>query len=158
MLKLEPPEPEPHQVHFLAAAAAAMKGDHAGPKFGAALVVGGEQVTVGWNHKYRTANGKRGQKVMHAEVHCLAQHPRPAALVGATVWIVQVDAHGAGYGSGYPCPACTQALCRLGVTDVRYSNGTRVSSLRLPHQPDSPSPTYDLARIALQTDCPDGSP
>jgi len=133
---------------FLEAASVAFRGQQAGPKFGAVLLKDGRRLAVGWNHKFGAPTHKRGQKVMHAEVHCLSQVP-PEAAFDATIWIVQVDPYGAGYGSGFPCPACTQALCRLGVQTIRYSDGTRAPTLHLRHDPDAHSPTLDLARAAL---------
>ena len=132
----------------------ARNGDQQGPKFGAVLLKEGQELSVGWNHKFLSTETKMmNKKVMHAEVHCLVQLPDPEVARGCQMWIVQTDEHGAGYGSGYPCPACSQALCKFGIAEVYYSDADGVGYLGMRHhKAEMQSPTYALAKAeqALQ--------
>ena len=125
------------EAALLAAAELARRGEHGGSRHGCVLVEeeaagsgGGSVLGVGFNHYVSDEQRSNGKRLIHAEVHAVAdalqRHGEGPALERfprATAWIVELLG-GVGYEDAPPCPRCERMLRAVGVRAVRHTDGS----------------------------------
>ena len=95
---------------------AAIRGNQRGAKHGALLFDRhGVLVSVGWNHKYSVSTKHSAHKVIHAEVHALAQLKDTEQARGGTMYIMELDSTHSAFRDATPCKMCIPALSKFGI-------------------------------------------
>ena len=85
-------------------------------------------------------------RVMHAEIHCLAQIESLESVRGADCFIVELDSYGLGYEEAVPCPMCNKALQKLGVARAFYSAHSGLVEEPINYHPELECESLDMAR------------
>ena len=129
----------------------ALKGNQKGAKHGAVLFDNrGELLSIGWNHRYDVPSTPLGYKVIHAEVHALAQlrgsPEKRKRAIGGTIYIGEIDRNNYTFCHAQPCKNCTPALAKTGVARALYtSNRGELWELNVKHNTEVEAASYDLA-------------
>ena len=114
---------------LLAAADLARRGKQPGAKHGCVLIEqsAGRVLGVGFNHHITDSNDNNIRRMIHAEVHAVAdairRHGEQAAFEAfprSTAFIVELVGE-VGYDQAHPCPKCEGMLRAVGMSEVRHT-------------------------------------
>jgi len=85
-------------------------------------------------------------KIMHAEVHCLAQLKDIGSARGGEMLICELDPLGVGYDTAIPCRMCTRALNQVGIGRVVYTSHSGLVEMTTRENPGILCETLAMAR------------